>query len=106
MPVATEAELSTVRQMTAETADSSPFTDADLNEIIGEAASLREAAAEVWERKAAQAAGLVNTNESGSSRALGDLAKQYLDMATTYRSSDEATAGGVRSATTRRITRL
>lgn len=53
------------------------------NTLLG-VTDLNTAAAQLWREKAAAAAELVNTSESGSSRALGDIYKNALEMAKHY----------------------
>lgn len=82
--MATPNEVLALRNMVAEPLDESPWTTDVLAGIIDGAASLNAAAAEVWRRKAALAADLVDVTEGTSSRKLGNLHKNALEMADMY----------------------
>lgn len=102
--MATVEEIAAFRLLIAEP-DETTYTDADLSGILDSALSVNNAAATIWTQKAAAASALVNVSESGSSRSLGDLQKNALNMAQQFRSAaeaDQATSPGVRI---RRITR-
>jgi hypothetical protein len=69
------------------------------------------AAAQVWEVRAGRYHGLVNISESGSSRNMGDMYKNALEMAKFYRSKkvdgivDPGQPEPVMASRTRRIVR-
>lgn len=84
------------------------LTDAEFSAVIDlNPGNMDAAAAQVWEIRAGRYHGLVNISESGSSRNMGDLHKNALAMAATYRAklvpTDGVTSGG--RAGTRRIER-
>lgn len=79
------ADILRLRRLIGEPEDEEPWTDAVLEGIIDGADSLDLAALEVWESKAADAANLVDTTESGSSRRLSQLHDQALKMVAHYR---------------------
>lgn len=81
--MATVEEIEALRRMVDEPTQD-PYTDATLSAYIDEAGSLDGAAAEVWQEKAAKASTLVNTSESGSSRSLGQIHQNALNMAKFY----------------------
>jgi hypothetical protein len=78
--MADDATIARFRRMTDLEDDDPVYTDAVIDGMI-EDLGFNAAVAAVWTEKAASAAGLVDTTESGSSRKLSDLHKQYLDMA-------------------------
>lgn len=77
------------------------FTTDQLGEIIDGVTTLDEAAAVVWEIRAAKYHGLVNISESGSSRSLGDMHKNALAMAAYYRGKGAAIDAGASAGRTR-----
>lgn len=84
------------------------LTDADLAAILVTMGSFDAAAAEVWGRKAASFASLVDVSESGSSRKLSDLHRNALAMQKMFTDRVAATAAPVASssrARTRAIVR-
>lgn len=83
--MATPAEIARLRRLIGEPNDTAPWTDAALAEIIDNSDDLDLAALEVWEAKAASAASMVDTAESGSSRKLSQLHEQALKMVAHYR---------------------
>src|SRR5687768_6778814 len=103
--MATTDEIARVRKMSNVT--ESDYTDAQLNTIIDSNSSdLNLAAAQVWEEKAAKAADLVDTTESGSSRKQSVLYDKAMDMAAYFRQkSEDAAIALASSARTRRIVR-
>lgn len=81
----TTEQVDRLRAMTDESSETSTFSPVDLQTYIDEASGdLNAAAGTVWFMKAAKFASLVNTSESGSSRALGDLYKNAMAMAAAY----------------------
>jgi hypothetical protein len=95
--VATTSEIATLRRMTALDEDDAVYTESLLGGMIDDL-GMDAAATQVWREKAASVAGLVDTTESGSSRALSGLRKGYLEMATASGASEETT-GKTRSFT-------
>lgn len=89
--MATPAEIARLRRLIGEPNDTAPWTDAVLADIIDNADDLDLAALEVWEAKAASAASLVDTAESGSSRRLSQMHDQALKMVAHYRQSTAVT---------------
>lgn len=91
--MATAEQIAELRLMIAEEPDSEIYTDAVLAAIIDAAEDdLNKSAYEVWVRKAAASAELVDISEGGSSRKMGDVYEQALTMAKFY---GERVAGGV-----------
>lgn len=82
--MATEDQIAALRKMVAEADDSDGWTDEQLAAIIDEQGNLNTAAAVVWSLKAGQAVTLVDVSESGSSRKLGDIRKNALEMSAYY----------------------
>lgn len=78
--MATDMQILQLRRMTALTEDDEVYVDSLLGGLIDDL-GMEPAVAQIWREKAAAAAGLVDTTESGSSRALGQLRKGYLEMA-------------------------
>lgn len=78
--MATDTQIAQLRRMTALDADDQTYTDSLLGGMIDDL-GMEPAVAQVWREKAAATAGLVDTTESGSTRALGQLRKGYLEMA-------------------------
>lgn len=83
------------------------LTEVQMGEVIdNNDSNLIAAAAQVWEIRAGKYHGLVNITESGSSRNMGDLHKNALAMAQTYRNQLVSTEAIATSRTrTRRIVR-
>lgn len=88
--MATEDEITELRQMVAETEDDSTWTDDELAVLIDSEDSLNAAASKVWYLKAGRAASLVDVAESGSSRKLSDIRKNAMEMGAYYKAADEA----------------
>ena len=82
------------------------YTDEMLGDAIDMAGSVDGAAADIWTQKAASAATLVNVSESGSSRSLGDIQRNALNMAAQFRTlAEQSTPGTAGSVRVRRIQR-
>jgi hypothetical protein len=77
--MATEIEITRFRRVT-NLADDDPFYDDALISSLIDEFGFEKAASSVWLEKAAQAASLVDTVESGSQRRLSQLYSQYLAM--------------------------
>jgi hypothetical protein len=102
--MATADQIAALRLLIAEP-DNTTYTDADLSALLDSASGLNSAAATIWTQKAAAAATFVNVSESGSSRSLGDLQRNALNMAQRFadaQEADQSTSPGVRIS---RITR-
>lgn len=93
--MATESQITELRQRTNEPESGSEWSDTELAVIIDATATLNAAAAKVWYLKAAKYASMVDVSESGSSRKLGDLYKNAIAMAAYYDGLDEVAAGEV-----------
>lgn len=78
--MATLAQISSLRRMTALEENDAVYTDALLGGMVDDL-GFEAAAAQIWKEKAAAVAGLVDTTESGSSRRLSQLREGYLEMA-------------------------
>jgi hypothetical protein len=89
--MASEDEIATLRRMTALDPADPVYTDSLLGGMIDDL-GMQAAAAQIWHEKAAAAAGLVDTSESGSSRSLSQLRTGYLDMASAV-NPDPVTGG-------------
>ena len=99
------ATLATLRRYIAEPTVA-VYTDDMLNAIFDAVgADVSVAAAEVWREKAAQAAILVDTTESASSRKMSQVYAQAVKQAEFYGGSATPTAPVTRGATTRAIER-
>lgn len=83
--MAEEADIVRLRLLIGEPDDAAPWTDSVLAGIIDGAVDLNTAALEIWEAKAASAASMVDTTESGSSRRMSQLHDQYLKMVAYYK---------------------
>lgn len=80
-----------LRRMSGETGEDTGYSDEDLDAVIAIAdGNLRAAAAQIWDEKAANLAGLVDVSESGSSRRLSQAHANALTMAKGYRDGDAA----------------
>lgn len=78
--MATQAQIATLRRLIAEPEDVAPYQDASLSTRIDESLDLNVLARDIWLEKAAAYAELVDTTEGGSSRKMGDLHEQALNM--------------------------
>jgi hypothetical protein len=78
--VATDIEIAQLRRMTALSSDDVVYTDSLIGGMIDDL-GIDPASKQIWREKAAAASGLVDITESGSSRALSQLRKGYLEMA-------------------------
>ena len=88
------------------TADETLFSDAEIEDLLTQAAdNLDRAAYEGWRVKAAHYAGLVDTNDGNASRAMSDLYDHAAKMVSLYaRSSGGPTEGRTRIGKVRRAT--
>lgn len=85
--MATPQAVQQLRRLIAEPDDSNGWDDTRLSELLDEEdATVYSAASQAWTQKAAEAATLVDVSESGSSRKLGDVRKNALEMAAHYSS--------------------
>lgn len=104
--MASAADIAILRTMINQPQNAEPWTDETLGLIIDASSSLDDAAAKVWEGKAASVAHLVDISEGGSSRKMGDLHEQYLKMADLFtEKANPGGATGVRQSMTREIAR-
>jgi hypothetical protein len=94
-------EVLLLREYILEPDDANGWTDERLGGYIDRAGSVKGAAAEVWDVKAAEVSDLVNVSENGSSRNLSDLFKNAQAMAGRYRTLSgveiAVTSGGPRT---------
>jgi len=88
--MASETEIATLRRMTDLSPDDATYTDSLVGGMIDDL-GMEPAVRQVWREKAAAVAGLVDTTESGSSRALSKLRDAYLGMADASNTSVEET---------------
>jgi hypothetical protein len=91
--MADQDQIAMLRRMTALADNDAVYTDSLLGGLIDDL-GFETAAAQIWREKAAVVAGLVDTTESGSSRALSQLRKGYLEMATAINPTVDSTGGG------------
>lgn len=83
--MATAEQIAALRRLIAES-DESTYTDQVLSDLIDASdGNLNTVAYEVWTEKAAAAANLVDVTEGGSSRKMGELHEQALNMAEMFR---------------------
>ena len=78
--MATQAEIIALKLLIGDT----ELTDAQLGQILDAAECANAAAATIWGQKAAGYAELVNISEAGSSRSMGSLHQNALNMAKYY----------------------
>lgn len=103
--MATEQERARLRVMVDEPT-STTYDDAALDAFILDAGgSLNIAAASIWNEKAAKYASLVDVKEGSSSRSMGDLYRQALDMASGFQKAADDTKARTKRAGTRAIER-
>ena len=81
--MATPEEVAALRLLIAEPNEDT-YTDSNLMERLDAAASADAVAYQIWTEKAASAAELVDVSEGGSSRKMGDVYEQALDMARVF----------------------
>lgn len=107
--MATVAEIAALRLLIAEPDDAAPYDDATLNTRLTAALGKEYVLAyEIWTEKAAAAAGLVDVSEGGSSRKMGDVHEQALNMAEEMRKralSKPVPDGSLAGIRIRRMTR-
>lgn len=105
--MATTDQISSLRTLVNDEAAPQTFTAPQLSAYIDAAGGdVRLAAGSVWAVKASKLAGLVDVTEGTSSRKLGSLYKQALEMATYYGGSTAAAeVTTTRRSGTRAITR-
>lgn len=90
-----------LRRMTGLVGETS-WSDTDLDDLLtANGGDMRLAAADVYDRLAAQYSSLVNVSESGSSRSMGDMYKNALAMAAHYRGGESTTSTGTVTRRTR-----
>lgn len=103
--MATADEIAALRLLIAEPDDADPYTDAKLGARLDSDGDPNLTAYSIWTEKAASAASLVNISEGGSSRSMGDLHEQALNMAGYFGKRLPATETPI-AAPTVRIRRL
>lgn len=103
--MATQADIATLRRLIAESEDVAPYADALLNDRIDASVSLNTLARDIWLEKAAAYAELVDTTEGGSSRKMGDLHEQALNMAKHFTSLAPLPAPVLRGTRLYKLTR-
>lgn len=91
--MATDDQVAMLRRMTALDENDAIYTDSLLGGMIDDL-GFESAASQIWREKAASAAALVDTTESGSSRSLSQLRKGYLEMATAVNPEVDVSGGG------------
>lgn len=90
--MASEADLEALHRAADIPDNDETYPDDLLAEILDDAGSVPGAAAVIWREKAAGLASVVDVVESGSSRKLGDLAKNALTMASAMQDIVDAAA--------------
>lgn len=104
--MATAAEITTLRGLIAEPDDVAPYTDVLLGARIDAAiGDLNATARDVWLEKAAGYAELVDVTEGGSSRKMGDLHEQALNMVKYFTALTPEPAVKAHSARLSKLTR-
>lgn len=101
--MATTEEIAELRDLVNDTETPYTFSAQVLSTHIDTEGSVRAAAGVVWTIKATKLAGLVDVTEGSSSRKLGSLYKQALEMAAYFGASPESTPHARRSGTRRII---
>lgn len=105
--MATPAQVSALRPLIDDTVEPYAFDNTMLSAQIDEnAGDIRRTAGAVWAIKASRLAGLVDVSEGSSSRRLGSLYKQALEMATFYGADPASTQARTARSGTRPITRV
>jgi hypothetical protein len=102
--MATADQIAAFRLLIAEPEETT-YSDAQLSALLDSATSTNSAAASIWTQKAAAAAQFVNVSESGSSRSLGDLQRNALNMASQFQAAAEADQSSSPGVRVRRIVR-
>ena len=90
--MATVDQIAELRDLVAEPDDANGWTDEKLGNLIDASDSLNAVASQIWSRKAAMYATLVDVSESGSSRKLSDLHKNALAMGAFYATQGDGAA--------------
>lgn len=89
--MAAPEEVAEVRLNTDENTVNSEWDDPKISALIDEL-GVNGASATIWRQKAAKYAKLVDVSEAGSSRAMGNLHRNALEMAKQYGSVTSETA--------------
>lgn len=93
--MATESEISLVRQLINEPDDTNGWTDPRIDALIEAnrntdgTVNLRWVASDIWGIKASSYSTMVDVSESGSSRKMGDLLKNALLLQKSLREGNE-----------------
>jgi hypothetical protein len=99
--MATSDQMAALRRAANITSeDDATYPDGLLSAIIDAAGSVEAAAARIWREKAAATAEMVNTTESGSSRALSDIHRNALELAAGFEKVAINSSSRGRSSTT------
>lgn len=93
--MATAQQIAALRLLIAEPGPAAPYDDVTLGALIDAAPNMYSVAYEIWTSKAAGAAALVDVSEGGSTRKMGDVYEQYLQMAANMRGRSEDLTGTV-----------
>ncbi len=89
--MATIEEIEELRDLINEPDDTNGWTDEKLATLLDATLTMNEAASRAWSMKATTVAALVDVSESGSSRKLSDVHKNYLAMAKHFGDLDGGT---------------
>lgn len=100
--MASVTDIASLRRATALDPADPVYTDSLLGGMIDDL-GFDTAAATVWREKAAAVAGMVDTTESGSSRALSQLRKGYMEMASAAKPESEAVGSGSYTVAVERV---
>lgn len=91
--MATDLEIADVRQNVDEPRDSQDYTNTVISVLVDDL-GVNGASAEIWRKKAASYAKLVNVSEAGSSHAFSDLQDNALKMAKEYEAKSTGSTVG------------
>ena len=106
--MATQEQVSSLRERINDVQEPHTFTDAELGSIIDAGAGLDADAAYLWGVKASRYADMADVQEGSSRRSLSDLHSQALKMAAYWRARATGEDDGIRTmrpARTRPIVR-
>lgn len=93
--MATADEIALLKEYAVDPLNSFPRDDTALSLVIDEEGSVNAAAARLWRGYAASLSGLVDVSESGSTRKMGSLYKNAMEVAASFH-SDAVVVVGVR----------
>lgn len=104
--MATPEQITELRELVNDNASPYVFGAPQLSAAIDAAlGDVRKAAGQVWSIRASRYAMLVDTTEGSSSRKLGNLYKQALEMATFYGGAEASSSTPTARSGTRAIVR-